>query len=99
MSYTAEEHAKDVIELAYVAGMPDSFWVTDSRIRRALSTLGWTAEFARTWAMEGNRGTVSSAQVVVDLHETWNDRDSHIRQARFRVRHIWPRLADALDAL
>lgn len=39
--------ATDVIALAQVGGMPDSYWSSDSRISRACSVLGITPEEAR----------------------------------------------------
>jgi hypothetical protein len=45
-----EQLAKDVLTLAADGGMPDTFWLTDSRIERACTGLGWTPEQARTWA-------------------------------------------------
>jgi hypothetical protein len=45
-----EQLAKDVLTLAALAEMPDTFWVSDERIGRATSVLEWTAEQARDWA-------------------------------------------------
>lgn len=42
--------AKDLLSLAYQAGVPDSFWETDSRISRARHVLGWSTEQAISWA-------------------------------------------------
>lgn len=42
--------AKNVLSLAAQGGMPDTYWHTDSRIRRACKVLNWTPEQARTWA-------------------------------------------------
>jgi hypothetical protein len=42
--------AKDVLLMAASGGMPDSYWHTDSRIKRACKVLGWTADQARSWA-------------------------------------------------
>jgi hypothetical protein len=42
-----EQLARDVIALAQVGGMPDTYWLTDSRISRACAVLGITPEEAR----------------------------------------------------
>lgn len=42
--------AKDVLIIAALGGMPDSYWLTDARIKRACKVLDWTPEKARTWA-------------------------------------------------
>lgn len=42
--------AKDILHLAAQAGMPDSYWATDSRIVRACQALGWDHQQAREWA-------------------------------------------------
>lgn len=44
------EMAEDVLVRAALGGMPDTYWSTDSRIKRACSTLGWTPDKARKWA-------------------------------------------------
>jgi hypothetical protein len=38
---SAVQLARDVLRLAEDAGMPDSYWTTDSRTRRAVAVLGW----------------------------------------------------------
>jgi hypothetical protein len=49
--------ARDVLVIAALGGMPDTFWGTDSRIARASATLGWSVEEAREWARaEAERG-------------------------------------------
>lgn len=45
-----KETAKDVLVLAALGGMPDTYWQTDRRIKRACNVLGWTPEKARRWA-------------------------------------------------
>lgn len=42
--------AKCVFVIAANGGMPDTFWQTDSRIKLACETIGWTPEQARLWA-------------------------------------------------
>lgn len=42
-----EQLARDVIALAQVGGMPDSYWLSDSRVSRACAVLGITPEEAR----------------------------------------------------
>jgi hypothetical protein len=37
---TREQLARDVLSLADVGGMPDSYWQTDSRVTRARAVLG-----------------------------------------------------------
>jgi hypothetical protein len=49
---TREQLAKDVLVMAANGGMPDSYWFSDTRIKRARAVLGWSAERARTWANE-----------------------------------------------
>lgn len=44
------QHAKDVLLLAASAGMPDTFWWTDSRVQRAIATLDTNVYAARRWA-------------------------------------------------
>lgn len=46
----ARQHAKDVLLLAASAGMPDTFWWTDSRVQRAIATLDTNVYAARRWA-------------------------------------------------
>jgi hypothetical protein len=46
--------ARDVLTLAAVAGMPDSYWWTDKRVVRACKVLGLTAEDGREWAEQEN---------------------------------------------
>lgn len=45
-----KQHAKDVLLLAASAGMPDTFWWTDSRVQRAIATLDTNVYAARRWA-------------------------------------------------
>jgi hypothetical protein len=52
LSDLAEQLAKDILTLATVSGMPDSYWQTDNRIKRACETLDWTIDAARDWAGE-----------------------------------------------
>jgi hypothetical protein len=44
--------AADVLALAQVGGMPDSYWLTDARVKRACEVLGVAPEHARDmdWA-------------------------------------------------
>lgn len=49
-----EQLARDVLSLAAVAGMPDTYWLTDQRIERAASALGLTPTQARAMAQEEN---------------------------------------------
>jgi len=42
-----EQLARDIIALAQVGGMPDTYWLSDSRISRACAVLGITPEEAR----------------------------------------------------
>jgi hypothetical protein len=42
--------AKDVLTMAANGGMPDSYWYTDRRIKRALKVLGWTPAYGLQWA-------------------------------------------------
>lgn len=51
----AETLAKDVLDLASIGGMPDTFWLTDHRIGRACRQLGWSRREARTWAQARRR--------------------------------------------
>lgn len=44
---TAQRLAKDVIELAHLSGMPDTYWLTDQRIARACKVLKITPQQAR----------------------------------------------------
>lgn len=44
--------AKDVLMLAAIGGMPDSYWETDRRIGRACKALGWTRTKAYAWAQK-----------------------------------------------
>ena len=43
----AKNLAKDVLSLAVAGGMPDTFWHTDPRIRRACDTLGISPQQAQ----------------------------------------------------
>jgi hypothetical protein len=46
-----QDLAADVLTMAYVGGMPDSYWHTDPRIKRACEVLGIeTGESARAFA-------------------------------------------------
>lgn len=42
--------AKDVLEIAMAGGMPESFWHTDSRIKRACKVLDYSPAQAYVWA-------------------------------------------------
>ena len=42
--------AQDVLIVAFLGGMPGTYWHTDSRIERACDALGWTPTEAREWA-------------------------------------------------
>lgn len=42
--------ARDLLVIAAFGQMPDSYWLTDSRIARACKAIGWTPEHARAWA-------------------------------------------------
>lgn len=42
--------ARCVLIMAAAGGMPDSFWLSDTRIALAADTLGLTPIEARTWA-------------------------------------------------
>lgn len=50
----AELLAKSVLVIAALGGMPDTYWLIDSRIALACRVLGWTPTNARTWAHENN---------------------------------------------
>lgn len=43
----SKQLAQDVISMAQSGGMPDSWWLTDTRIARACKVLGITPEKAR----------------------------------------------------
>lgn len=45
---TKEQLARDIFSLAQRAGMPDTYWATDSRIARARAVLNVTPDQART---------------------------------------------------
>ena len=47
-----EELAVDVLTMAYVGGMPDTYWLTDVRIKRACEVLRVPQEQARALAEE-----------------------------------------------
>lgn len=47
-----ENLAKSVLVMAVQGGMPHSFWDTDSKIRLACGTLGWTLDKGWSWACE-----------------------------------------------
>lgn len=42
--------AKDVLLIAAAGGMPDTYWHTDTRVLRALETLGVLPSVGRRWA-------------------------------------------------
>jgi hypothetical protein len=50
-----QQLAKDVLTIAELAAVPDTYWQTDERIGRACEALGWTREEGRLWA-RGQRG-------------------------------------------
>lgn len=45
-----DQLAKDVLEIAMAGGMPESFWFTDSRIKRACKVLDYSPAQAYVWA-------------------------------------------------
>lgn len=47
---TTRQLARDVLTMAANGGMPDTYWHTDSRIKRACNVLGWSIIDAREWA-------------------------------------------------
>lgn len=48
----AEDLAADVLTMAYDAGMPDSYWLTDSRIQRACLVLDIDTHSAYAYAQD-----------------------------------------------
>lgn len=46
-SSATEQLARDVLSMAATGGMPDSFWLTDTRIERACAVLGLSPAEAR----------------------------------------------------
>jgi len=51
-SDTMRQLAKDVLTMAANGGMPDTYWHSDNRIKRARNVLGWDVVRAREWAYE-----------------------------------------------
>jgi hypothetical protein len=56
--------AKDVLMMARIGGMPDTYWHSDSRITRARSELGWTVEQAMVWTNEFHASGIEPEEVV-----------------------------------
>jgi hypothetical protein len=50
MDITKEDLARDVLMMAALGGMPDTYWHSDVRIKRACTVLGYTPDAARQWA-------------------------------------------------
>lgn len=45
-----KQQARNVLIMAALGGMPDTYWQTDRRIASACEVLGWKPEQAREWA-------------------------------------------------
>jgi hypothetical protein len=49
---TEYQLARDVLTMAANGHMPDTYWLSDSRISRAAKVLGLSNEDAREWAQQ-----------------------------------------------